>query len=102
MKKNLKTGENMLEKNDWRLVNQQEYLMNAELSKSVYKPLSKNWDHDHCAFCWDKFSENAEDLSSGYCTKDKKHWICEECFNDFKEMFNFTEIYDESIASYKF
>lgn len=92
----------MLEKNDWRLVNQQEYLMNAELIKCSYKPLNANWEHDHCAFCWDKFSENPEDMNSGYCTKDKKHWICEYCFNDFKEMFNFKLTVDKNIAPYKF
>lgn len=79
----------MLEKNDWRLLNQQEYLMKAKLNKSEYKKQSDKWDHDHCAFCWDKFSENKEDLTQGYCTADQKYWICEECFNDFKEMFGF-------------
>lgn len=79
----------MLEKNDWRLLNQQEYLMSAKLKKSEYKKPSEKWDHDHCAFCWDKFSEDKEDLTQGYCTADQKYWICEECFNDFKEMFKF-------------
>lgn len=23
------------------------------------------------------------------CTKDGKHWICEQCYDDFKEMFGF-------------
>ena len=79
----------MLEKNDWRLLNQQEYLMNAKLKKAEYKMPSEKWDHDHCAFCCDKFSEIKEDLTQGYCTADQKYWICEECFNDFKEMFKF-------------
>lgn len=75
--------------NDWRLLNQEEYLMNAKFAKSEYKKPSEKWDHDHCAFCWDKFSESDGDLQEGYCTPDKKYWICEECFNDFKEMFRF-------------
>ena len=75
--------------NDWRLLNQQEYLMNAKLKKMQYTKPSEKWDHDHCAFCWDKFSENDEDLQQGYCTPDQKYWVCEECFNDFKEMFGF-------------
>lgn len=79
----------MPDKNDWRLLNQEEYLMNAKLTKSEYKKPSEKWDHDHCAFCWDKFSKNDGDLHEGYCTPDKKYWICEECFNDFKEMFRF-------------
>lgn len=51
--------------NDWRLLNQEEYLMNAKLTKSEYKKPSEKWDHDHCAFCWDKFSKNDGDLHEG-------------------------------------
>lgn len=45
--------------------------------------------HQHCAFCWDKALtyENCE----FYCTKDMYHWICAECFHDFKEKFNWQE-----------
>ena len=82
----------MLEKNDWRLTNQEEYLKNVKLNFSRYKVLSPHWDHDHCAFCWEKFGENDENLKQGYCTPDKTYWICEECFNDFKDMFNFQVI----------
>ncbi len=79
----------MLEKTDWRLLNQKEYLMNAVLKKADYTKPSEKWDHDHCAFCWDKFGENADDLKQGYCTIDQKFWICKECFDDFKETFEF-------------
>ena len=79
----------MHNKKDWRLLNQQEYLHKAKLKKSKYVKPSEKWDHDHCAFCFDKFSSQSEDLQQGYCTLDSKHWICEECFNDFKEMFEF-------------
>ena len=40
----------MLEKNDWRLLNQQEYLIKAKLKKAEYIKPSEKWDHDHCAF----------------------------------------------------
>ena len=46
-----------------------------------------NNDHDHCAFCWDKFAEYDGCLHEGYCTEDGRDWVCEECFNDFKERF---------------
>ena len=91
----------MLEKNDWRLLNQHEYLMNARLKKAKYNKPSEKWDHDHCAFCWDKFSESTEDLNVGYCTPDKKYWICEECFKDFRKTLNFIEVDNENIDSYK-
>ena len=82
----------MLAKNDWRLLNQEQYLMNAKLKRAEYKMPCEKWDHDHCAFCWDKFSESDGDLRSGYSTADGKFWICDECFNDFKEMFKFEVI----------
>ena len=53
--------------------------------------------HQHCDFCMEK----AEALKPCvfYCTKDMKHWICEQCFEDFKEMFGWSvrpsdEIFD--------
>lgn len=52
----------MLEKNDWRLLNQKEFLRNVKLKKTDYTKPSDKWDHDHCAFCRDKFSENEGDL----------------------------------------
>ncbi|MBE5811505.1 MAG: hypothetical protein E7318_11320 [Clostridiales bacterium] len=44
-------------------------------------------DHDHCAFCWDKFAEYNGCLQEGYCTEAGNNWICEACFNDFRERF---------------
>jgi hypothetical protein len=78
----------MIEKNDWRLTNQESYLKNKELTYAHYKPYSPKWDHDHCVFCNDTFSEYEPDLHEGYCTLDNYHWICSNCFNDFKDMFN--------------
>jgi hypothetical protein len=73
-------------KGDWRLQGQDRYLMNARLMLSEYKG-SSCWDHDHCVFCFAKFSDSKEDLHYGYCTFDRHHWICEDCFEDFKDMF---------------
>lgn len=80
----------MLEKNDRRLTNQEKYLMKAQLHKQAYVAPSLTWNHDHCEFCWATFSEQGEDLHEGFCTLDKKNWICEQCFQDFKGMFHFT------------
>ena len=70
---------------DWRLSGQERYLSRAVLIKAVFKKHSEIDDHTHCIFCWDKFSERAEDLHVGYTNG--YHWICETCFNDFKEQF---------------
>lgn len=44
-------------------------------------------DHDHCAFCWDKFAADEGCLHEGYCTETGSDWICKVCYNDFKERF---------------
>lgn len=80
-------------KNDWRLTNQKQYLDKATLVKKNYTKKSDKWEHDHCEFCFEKFSTDIQDsLKDGYCTQDEKHWICNNCYNDFKEMFNWKEI----------
>lgn len=74
----------MVNKNDWRLTNQINYLKGARLQYIKYNSDNPNWDHEHCEFCWEKF-ENGK--SYGYCTDDKYYWICEKCFEDFKDIF---------------
>jgi len=77
----------MIENNDWRLMNQERYLKGVPLKHSVWTPPSETWDHDHCEFCFEKFSQYEGDMHDGYCTIDEYHWICEECFEDFKDIF---------------
>ena len=74
----------MLEKNDWRLMNQMEYLYKKRLLCRPYEHYRDGWDHDHCEFCSVKFSIGT---GESYCTEDKYHWICMKCFNDFHEVF---------------
>ena len=74
----------MIEKNDWRLTNQEAYLRGKQLLHKHWEQRSPSWDHDHCSFCWADFDKPTD---IGYCTTDQYHWICEECFKDFKDMF---------------
>jgi hypothetical protein len=68
---------------DWRIAGQQEYLMRATWVRRAYRPPSEVWDHDHCAFCWAKFTAGDEALNSTV----GDHWICERCYADFAERF---------------
>ena len=81
----------MTDKADWRLQGQERYLKGATLIHRRYRRYPKNpeRDHDHCAFCWAKFmvEDHPGVLHIGYATTDDYHWICEGCFEDFKEMF---------------
>ena len=72
---------------DWRLTNQEKYLKNKVLILKDYKNRTTSTDHDHCEFCFDKFSEEEQDIHRGYCTVDNYHWICPYCYEDFKELF---------------
>lgn len=83
----------MVEKDDWRLTFGDEdymYDQNAYHRKWVQK--SKNDDHDHCKFCWAKFANFEDTLHEGYVVEFNNYnfWICDACFNDFKEMFRWT------------
>jgi hypothetical protein len=76
------------EKNDWRRQNQESFLKGSVLIFRIYTPYRYGWDHDHCEFCGSRFSLLQADLKSGYSTEDGYHWVCEQCYNDFKEEFN--------------
>ena len=84
-----------MEKNDWRLTNQMSYLFEKPLFHVAYEPYRPGWEHDHCDFCTDTI-----DAQTGlaYCTMDKYHWICSECFKDFKDMFNWKNVSKETGA----
>ena len=74
----------MIEKNDWRLTHQEDYLFGKKLMQIPYVPYRPGWEHDHCSFCFEKIDCSTKDA---YCTEDQYHWICKECYEDFKDMF---------------
>ena len=76
-------------KEDWRLLNQKNYLYREKLIKKKFKA-TEQCDHVHCEFCWDKFGELEDMLHDGYCVDGETLWICETCFHDFKEDFEWT------------
>jgi len=59
------------------------YLYGKELLYKKYEPYNETWDHDHCAFCWLKFSLSEKDEHYGYVTTDNYHWICKRCFQEY-------------------
>lgn len=78
---------------DWRLTNQMNFLFRIPLKKARFGIDSKS-DHEHCEFCMAKFAMDNESLKDGYCTLDGYHWICEQCFHDFRKMFQWLLITD--------
>lgn len=82
----------MIEEDDWRLRGQEEYLQNKKFRFKKFTPSGNGNLHTHCEFCWHKFMEHVEGVEDcsqeGYCSSDNKYWVCEECFRDFKDNFN--------------
>ena len=81
-----------IEPDDWRLTNQMTYLKGVTLRRKRYTKYSENWDHDHCSFCWVEFCEEDSTpehpaIHEGYATDDDYYWICDTCFTDFRELF---------------
>lgn len=94
--------------NDWRLFGQEAYLKGVTLVHRRYRQYAKNpnWDHDHCSFCSAEFYLKGcpEALQEGYATEDDYHWICPNCFEDFRDRFNWkvleeTEVTEPPAAS---
>ncbi len=79
---------------DWRLTNQMDYLFQKKLIKKQYKPFREGWEHDHCEFCGSRIDTS---VPFAYATEDNYHWICEECCDDFKEIFKWTVV-DETTS----
>lgn len=76
---------------DWRITNQDRYLLDATLTWKTWSPRSDNpsWDHDHCEFCWQKISNLADPdfVPAGFCATDRHCWVCRQCYDDFKGRF---------------
>lgn len=49
-------------------------------------PLSTS-EHGHCEFCWDKFYIDEDNLKEGWHIEDSNVWICDNCYEMFKEYF---------------
>lgn len=88
----------MIEKDDWRLRNQTDWLAGVALQYGRFEQTTEDYDHAHCEFCWVKFAdpeyrairgyETCDDvLTEGYHTPDGFRWICKSCFDDFRGLF---------------
>ena len=84
----------MIPDDDWRRQGQERFLKGVTLVHKKYRLYDKSprWDHDHCEFCGTKFSllDNPEHSKEGYATEDDYHWICADCFLDFRDEFDWT------------
>ena len=71
---------------DWRLTNQQEYLYKKKFKYCNILNIP-NKDHEHCEFCWAKIGKYDDCIQNAYADENFYYWICQKCFDDFKELF---------------
>ena len=81
----------MNEERDWRLdiAEDPDFYAKFTWQFKTWKQTRDNWDHDHCEFCGTEISAAAgeEILNDGWTNEDEYYWICEKCFNDFKDLY---------------
>lgn len=82
---------NILQSDDWRLAGKECYLFDelVEVNPTDYINSFENPEmfHEHCIFCWDKVEESKDDKY--YRVLDNSYWICENCYNDLKDILQF-------------
>jgi hypothetical protein len=74
---------------DWRLLGQERYMTGLTLFRRTWRQTRADLDHDHCEFCGAKFSasEDIDVLHEGWTTHDEYRWVCDPCFRDFRDRF---------------
>ena len=70
-----------------------DHMRGVKLFLLPYKAKSTKWDHDHCEFCWQKFTEDRPDTAhEGFTTEDRYYWVCRECFELFKDEYRWKTV----------
>ncbi|HEX5174686.1 MAG TPA: hypothetical protein VFV91_11150 [Gaiellaceae bacterium] len=93
---------------DWRLTGQELFLQSAAFRHKPYRACREGWEHDHCTFCIREFveqgapSDDPEAQTAGYAAigrgpqgEDDYHWVCDECFSDFRKRFGWSVVESE-------
>ncbi|MDE5618912.1 MAG: hypothetical protein K2I80_00085 [Ruminococcus sp.] len=76
----------MVEKDDWRLLNDVDDLRSIELNPTDGEDIFANAPHlKHCIFCLDLV--NDDKFQFWYIPVNISCYICENCYRDFKDMF---------------
>jgi len=72
-----------------RQANLERCLKGVHLYFRDYEPATPRADRDYCEFCRSKFSREPGPrvLSVGYATGDGYRWVCESCFVEFANRF---------------
>lgn len=80
-----------MDKDDWRLLNDIEYLKNKSLYPTDGEEIVKYASYlEKCIFCWDKVQNSSHQRC--FVLEDISCYICETCYSDFKEIFHWRKL----------
>ena len=74
---------------DWRLLSTFPE-KNLHFLRRVFDRTICIEDYDQCEFCYAIFDEDEENPKTAYYCPQERYWVCETCFNDFKDHLNWT------------
>lgn len=81
----------MVEQNDWRLSNNVEFLKKAYINPTDGEEICRHAPHlKRCEFCLEPVQDNLHQW--WFVPTDLSCCICEECYNDFKEDFEWKKL----------
>lgn len=81
----------VVEKDDWRLQNDVEHLKKAAIHPTDGEELCKHAPHlKRCEFCFQPVQDTPHQW--WFVPEDLSGCICEECYNDFKDDFEWKEL----------
>ena len=76
---------------DWRLLSVDDSLKKKEINPTDGEEIGLHAPYlDHCAFCWTQVEHTRHQI--WYVPTDLSDCICEKCYRDFKEMFQWREL----------
>lgn len=77
-------------RDDWRIMGQEGYLMGKSLQYRKFRKELCHEDYDQCDFCWECFDRDNSTPMHAYFVPEERLWICERCYKDFREHFQWT------------
>ncbi|MCM1494201.1 MAG: hypothetical protein NC089_00195 [Bacteroides sp.] len=81
----------MIEENDWRLLNDVDFLKQSYINPTDGEEIYKHASHlKRCEFCWKFVQDNPHQW--WFVPTDLSCCICEVCYNDFKESFEWKKL----------
>lgn len=76
--------------NIWCVEEADNNMRNHVLLKVKFSDRLTETEHEYCEFCMARFGNVNKDFKEGYRTQNYYYWVCEDCFDEYKEEYHWT------------